>query len=275
MVFLNRLLKDRLAMICVAFLTLVIITGIFAPWIAPHDPLQVNITNKLAGVSLEYPLGTDQLGRCVFSRLVYGIRTTMFLAFIAMAATIFVGTLLGGIAGIFRGKVDEIIMRVCDVFMSFPKEVIMLAMIGVLGPGMLNIVIASVIAKWAWYTRMIRSIVMKYTEKKYIQYARVSGFSRWHIAKKHIVPNTIGEITVLATLDVGSVILTISALSFLGLGVQAPTPEWGMMLQEAKNVMIVYPELMLPSGIAILLVVVALNFLGDSMQDAFHAKRGK
>lgn len=210
-----------------------------------------------------------------FSRLLYGIRTTVFIAFITMIVTIVIGTLIGGIAGLFRGKIDEIIMRICDVFMSFPSEVMILAIIGMMGPGLTNIVIASIIAKWAWYTRMVRSIIIKYADKNYIQFARVSGFSRWHIFKKHIMPNTVGEISVLATLDAGSVILMISALSFLGLGVQAPTPEWGMMLNEAKNVMTIYPELMLAPGIAILVVVAAFNFLGDSLQDAFNVKRGK
>ncbi|WP_368901949.1 nickel/cobalt ABC transporter permease [Oceanobacillus oncorhynchi] len=272
---LNKLMRDRSAMICIIFLTLVVLAGIFAPWLAPHSPIDVNVKEKLAGISTTYPLGTDQLGRCIFSRLLYGIRTTVFIAFITMIVTIVIGTLIGGIAGLFRGKIDEIIMRICDVFMSFPSEVMILAIIGMMGPGLTNIVIASIIAKWAWYTRMVRSIIIKYADKNYIQFARVSGFSRWHIFKKHIMPNTVGEISVLATLDAGSVILMISALSFLGLGVQAPTPEWGMMLNEAKNVMTIYPELMLAPGIAILVVVAAFNFLGDSLQNAFNVKYGK
>lgn len=272
---LNKLMRDRSAMICIIFLTLVVLAGIFAPWLAPHSPIDVNVKEKLAGISTTYPLGTDQLGRCIFSRLLYGIRTTVFIAFITMIVTIVIGTLIGGIAGLFRGKIDEIIMRICDVFMSFPSEVMILAIIGMMGPGLTNIVIASIIAKWAWYTRMVRSIIIKYADKNYIQFARVSGFSRWHIFKKHIMPNTVGEISVLATLDAGSVILMISALSFLGLGVQAPTHEWGMMLNEAKNVMTIYPELMLAPGIAILVVVAVFNFLGDSLQDAFNVKRGK
>ncbi|WP_194165531.1 nickel/cobalt ABC transporter permease [Oceanobacillus sp. CFH 90083] len=271
---LSKLMKDRFAMICIAFLVIVVLAGIFAPWIAPHSPIDVNVKEKLAGISTSYPLGADQLGRCIFSRLLYGVRTTVFIAFITMAVTVLIGTVLGAIAGVFRGKIDEIIMRVCDIFMSFPSEVMILAIIGMMGPGITNIVIASIIAKWAWYTRMIRSIVLKYTDKNYVQFARVSGFSRWHIFKKHIMPNTAGEIAVLATLDIGSVILMISALSFLGLGVQAPTPEWGMMLNEAKNVMIIRPELMLPPGIAILFVVAAFNFLGDSLQGAFNVKHG-
>ena len=157
--------------------------------------------------------------------------------------------------------------------LSFPSEVMILAIVGIMGVGITNVVIANIIAKWAWYTRMIRSIVIQYTDKNYIKFAKVSGCSTYHIITKHLLHALAGEIAVLSTLDTGWVILNISALSFLGLGVQAPTPEWGMMLSEAKNVMLMYPMQMLPSGIAILIVVSAFNFLGDSLQDAFNAKK--
>ncbi len=261
-------------MVCMGFLFIVMIAGVFAPLIAPHSPIEMNIKEKFSGISMTYPLGTDQLGRCILSRLLYGIRTTVFTSLLAMAVTIFIGTLLGVIAGISRGKVDEMMMRICDIFLSFPSEVMILAIVGVMGPGLSNIILASIIAKWAWYTRMIRTIIIKYRDKNYIQFAKVSGCSTGHIVRTHILPGAAGEIAVLATLDSGSVILIISALSFLGLGVQAPTPEWGMMLNEAKNVMIVHPYQMLAPGIAILLVVAAFNFVGDSLQDAFDTKRG-
>lgn len=270
----NRLKKDRLAMVCIGFLFVVILAGVFAPVIAPHNPIETNVKDKFAGMSMTYPLGTDQLGRCILSRLLFGIRTTVFTSLLTMAITIVVGTILGVIAGVSRGKVDELIMRICDVFLSFPSEVLILAIVGIMGPGLFNVIIASIIAKWAWYTRMIRTIVIKYTDKNYIRFAKVSGCSTGHIVRTHILPGAAGEIAVLATLDSGAVILMISALSFLGLGVQAPTPEWGMMLNEAKNVMIVHPYQMLAPGIAIMLVVAAFHFVGDSLQDAFDTKRG-
>lgn len=270
----NRLKKDRLAMVCIGFLFLVILAGVFAPIIAPHSPIEMNVKEKFAGISMTYPLGTDQLGRCILSRLLYGIRTTVFTSLLTMVITILIGTLLGVIAGLSRGKVDELIMRSCDVFLSFPSEVMILAIVGIMGPGLFNVILSNIIAKWAWYTRMIRTIVIKYTDKNYIRFAKVSGCSTGHIVRTHILPGAAGEIAVLATLDSGSVILIFSALSFLGLGVQAPTAEWGMMLNEAKNVMIVHPYQMLAPGIAILLVVAAFNFVGDSLQDAFDTKRG-
>ena len=270
--FWKRLKSDRLAVLCMILLLGVVLLGIFAPLIAPHDPLEPNIKFKFADNSLEYPLGTDQLGRCVLSRLLYGIKTTVVLSLLTMGATLFIGTFLGIIAGFSRGKVDEAIMRLCDVLLSFPSEVMILAIVGMLGPGLTNVVIANIAAKWAWYTRMIRSLVMEYTDKNYIRFAKVAGCSSSHIMRKHLLPGVLGDVIVLATLDTGWVILTISSLSFLGLGVQAPTPEWGMMLSEAKNIMTTHPAQMLPPGIAIMVVVAALNFLGDSIRDALDPK---
>lgn len=273
MKFFDRFKKDKLGVLSLMVILSVCLAGMLAPLIAPHDPTTVDIKSKLLGMSLAYPFGTDQLGRCVFSRLLYGIRTTVFLSLIAMVATIVIGTVLGMISGLFRGWVDELIMRICDIMLSFPSEVMILAIVGILGSGISNIVIANIIAKWAWYTRMIRSIVIQYVDKNYIKFAKVSGCSNLHIIRKHLIPGTIGEIVVLATLDTGWVILNISALSFLGLGVQAPTPEWGMMLSEAKNIMTIYPEQMLPAGLAILVIVAAFNFLGDSLQEALNPKK--
>lgn len=273
MKFFDRLKKDKLGILSLLVIVSVCLAGILAPLIAPHDPTMVDIKSKLLGMSATYPFGTDQLGRCVFSRLLYGIRTTVFLSLIAMVATIAIGTILGMMAGFFRGWVDEVIMRICDIMLSFPSEVMILAIVGILGTGISNIVIANIIAKWAWYTRMIRSIVIQYIDKNYIRFAKVSGCSTLHIIRKHLIPGAIGEIGVLATLDTGWVILNISALSFLGLGVQAPTPEWGMMLSEAKNIMTIYPQQMLPAGLAILIVVAAFNFLGDSLQEALNPKK--
>jgi nickel transport system permease protein len=272
MVFWQRLKQDKLAILCLTIIAGVLLLGVLAPVIAPHDPLTLNVAAKYAAVSPEYPFGTDQLGRCVLSRLVYGIRTTVGLSLATMLATLGIGTLLGLIAGFFRGRVDEAIMRFCDVVLSFPSEVMILAIVGMLGPGLTNVVIANIAAKWAWYTRMIRSLVIQYTDKNYIRFARVAGCSTGHIMRRHLFPGVLSDIVVLATLDTGWVILNISALSFLGLGVQAPTPEWGMMLNEAKNIMITHPWQMLAPGLAILVVVSAFNFLGDSIRDALDPK---
>lgn len=273
MKFWNRFKKDKVGMVSLIIILLILFAGIFAQSIAPNDPTLINIKDKFMGICSQYPLGTDQLGRCILSRLLFGIRTTVLVSIVTMIATVMIGTIPGIIAGFFRGWIDEVIMRLCDIMLSFPSEVMILAIVGIMGIGITNIVIANIIAKWAWYTRMIRSVVIQYTDKDYIKFAKVSGCSTYHVITNHLLPGIAGEIAVLSTLDTGWIVLNISALSFLGLGVQAPTPEWGMMLSEAKNVMYMYPMQMLPAGIAILIVVSVFNFLGDSLQDVFNAKK--
>lgn len=273
MMFLQKIVGDKGALVSLAVITLVLAAGCMAPVLAPHDPLKPHITEKFQGPSLSYPLGTDQLGRCSLSRLVFGIQTTVLLSLATMVVTLAIGTVLGVVSGYRGGWVDEAIMRICDVMLSFPSEVMILAIVGMLGPGLFNIILASVVAKWPWYTRMIRTAVKGVRASNAIGFARTAGCGPWHIIRHHLIPAVAGEIIVLATLDTGWVILSISGLSFLGLGVQAPTPEWGMMLSEAKNTMITHPSQMLAPGLAILAVVAAFNFLGDSIQDAMDPRR--
>lgn len=262
-----KLLRDPVAIASLGVIVGMILLGIFAPWIAPHDPVATNLALKFAPWGGQFPLGSDHLGRCIASRLLFGIRTTLFLALFAMSMTLILGVILGILAGFFR-KAEEPILRGCDVMLSFPSELMILAIVGMLGAGMGNLILANVIAKVAWYTRMIYSFVLVHREQNYIAFAKATGVAPLRILKTHILPSIFDDIVMLATLDAGWVIMSISALSFLGLGVQAPTPEWGMMLSEAKNVMSVYPLQMLPSGVAILVVVLAFNFLGDSIRDA-------
>lgn len=269
---LKRLWGDKAALAALLLLSLIILIGISAPWLAPHDPVKPSLKHKFASVSLDYPLGADHLGRCVLSRLMFGVRSTVFTAVGIMAATIAIGLLVGFAAGYFRGRVDEFLMRLCDVMLSFPAEAAILALVGVLGPSLGNIVLAAVVIKWAWYSRMIRGLVLAQSENNYVRYARSIGAPPLFIMRRHLLPAVGAELAVLATTDAGSVILTISALSFLGLGVQAPTPEWGLMLSEAKNVMVTHPRLMLPAGLAIALTVAAFNFVGDFLRDLLDPK---
>jgi nickel transport system permease protein len=189
-----------------------------------------------------------------------------------MAITIVIGTIIGLISGYNRGKLDECIMRLCDIMLSFPSQVMILAIVGVLGVGIENVIIANIVVKWAWYSRMIRSSVIKYSRKNYILFSRTIGAPHFFIIRRHLLPNIMSELVLLATLDTGWVILNISALSFIGLGVQAPTAEWGLMLREAKNVMIQHPMQMVFPGIAILIVVAAFNMLGDCLRDILDPK---
>ncbi|MFV0563778.1 nickel/cobalt ABC transporter permease [Malaciobacter mytili] len=267
-----KLLKDKLTVIALLIILIIIIMGIFPEFFATNNPYEQDIMNKYAQYSLQYPLGTDNLGRCIYSRLIYAIQSTVFLSFLIMFCTLTIGTIIGVCAGFFEGIIDEIIMRVVDVMLSFPTQVMILSIVGILGVGMQNVIIASIAITWAWYARMIRGITLKYRYKNYMFYSTAIGTSDKFMITKHLLPNIFSEIIVLATLDIGWVIISISTLSFLGLGVQAPTPEWGAMLSEAKTVMISHPQQMLPAGFAILILVSYFNLLGDSLRDIMDPK---
>jgi nickel transport system permease protein len=272
---LRLLWKNRVARVCLIFILAMVLIGIFAPLLAPNDPYENSILNKYKAPSFQYPLGTDNLGRCVLSRMIYGLRPTLFLSLVTMLATISLGLLMGVLAGYMKGFVDEVIMRVVDVMLSFPSQIMILAVIALLGVNIQNVIIANVFVKWAWYARMIRTTVVKYADANFILFSKSIGSGTPYILTRHILPCIASEIAVLASLDTGWAILNISTLSFLGLGVQAPMPEWGSMLSEAKNVLTSRPEQMLVPGIAIMLLVAAFNMIGDCLRDAMDPKEAR
>lgn len=168
----KRLFQNKMAVVMIVILLMVALTGIFAPWIAPNDPYENDILNKFAGGSRQFPLGTDQLGRCILSRMIYGIRPTLFLSLVTMVGTIGLGTIMGLLAGYFRGPVEEVIMRAVDVMMSFPSQIMVFAVVALLGIDVRNVIMANVLIKWAWYARMIRTNVMKYRDRNFVLYSR-------------------------------------------------------------------------------------------------------
>lgn len=271
----KRLLKNKMALMCITLILILVFVGIFAPLVAPNDPYENNILNKFAPYSWQYPLGTDHLGRCVFSRMIYGIRPTLFLSLVTMIGTIGIGTLMGLLSGYFKGIIDNVIMRIVDMMLSFPSQIMILAVVALLGVDIRNVIIANVFIKWAWYARMIRTNVIKYTDKNFILFSRCIGSGERFILFRHMIPCIASEMAVLATLDIGWAVLNISTLSFLGLGVQAPIPEWGAMLNEAKNVMTTNPIQMIAPGVAVVILVAAFNFLGDCLRDAFDPKEAE
>ena len=271
----KKLLKNKTAVFCMALILLLSVMGIFAPLFAPNDPYENDIMNKFASYSLQYPLGTDQLGRCVFSRMIYGIRPTLFLSLVTMLGTIGLGTLMGLLAGYFKGTIDEVIMRIVDMMLSFPSQIMILAIVALLGVDIRNVIIANIFIKWAWYARMIRTNVVKYTDKNFVLFSRCIGSGERFILIRHMIPCIASEMAVLATLDIGWAVLNISTLSFLGLGVQAPVPEWGAMLNEAKNVMTTNPIQMIAPGIAVVILVASFNLLGDCLRDSFDPKEAQ
>ncbi len=267
-----RFLHNKTAVATVTIVLVIAITGIFAPFIAPNDPFKADIMNKYAPYSAQYPLGTDNLGRCILSRLIYGIRPTLGLAVLTMLGTIGLGGLMGLLAGYFRGMTEEIIMRVVDVMLSFPSQIMVFAVVALLGINVQNVILANVFIKWAWYARMIRTGVMQYRDKNFIQFSRCIGTPERFILIRHLMPSIASDLVVLASLDIGWAIINISTLSFLGLGVQAPTPEWGAMLNEAKNVLTSNPTQMIAPGIAIVVLVSAFNLMGDALRDILDPK---
>ena len=268
----KRFFQNRTAVFTTFAVLLIALIGIFAPVIAPNDPYETNIINKFASYSVQYPLGTDQLGRCVLSRMIFGIRPTLGLAALTMAGTIGIGAVLGIIAGYFRGIAEEIIMRIVDVMLSFPSQIMVFAVVALLGVSVQNVIIANVFIKWAWYARMIRTGGMQYRDKNFVQFSRCVGMPERFILFRHLLPSITSDLAVLASLDIGWAIINISTLSFLGLGVQAPTPEWGAMLNEAKEVLTRNPTQMLAPGIAIVALVCCFNLLGDAMRDVLDPK---
>ena len=268
----KRYFQNRTAVFTTLAVLIIALIGIFAPVIAPNDPYETNIINKFASYSVQYPLGTDQLGRCVLSRMIYGVRPTLGLAVLTMAGTIGIGAVLGIIAGYFRGITEEIIMRIVDVMLSFPSQIMVFAVVALLGVSVQNVIIANVFIKWAWYARMIRTGVMQYRDRNFVQFSRCVGMPERFILFRHLLPSITSDLAVLASLDIGWAIINISTLSFLGLGVQAPTPEWGAMLNEAKEVLTSNPTQMLAPGIAIVALVCCFNLLGDAMRDVLDPK---
>lgn len=241
--------------------------AIFAPYLAPHDPYEVDIVNKLQGSSWSYPLGTDHLGRCVLSRLLFGMRVSLGASSLCIALTFVISLVLGMASGYVGGWFDQLLMRVCDVLLAFPKLILALALVGTLGAGMSNLILAIVIVQWVSYARIIRGMVQSLKTQDYILAARLAGTSHARILLRHIAPFVLPQMVILLAVDLGKVILLISEFSFLGLGVQAPAAEWGMMINDSRPYMLDHPALMLYPGLMIFVTVMAFNKLGDGFRD--------
>lgn len=247
--------------------------AIFAPWIAPKDPLEAVMTDSLKAPCKEYPLGADKLGRDLLSRVIYGTRTFLVYTLILVATIFVTGTVLGIIAGYFGGWIDQIIMRVADMMISFPGMILAIAIAGMLGASLRNGVIAITAVSWPKYARLARSMVLKLKRNLYVEAAVVNGTSTAKILWRHILPNMLTTMTVTAAADMGTMMLELASLSFLGFGAVAPTPEWGLMLNEGRTYMAKAPWLMIAPGIAIVIVVVVFNMLGDSIRDILDPRQ--
>ena len=251
---------------------IIILIAIFAKQIAPKDPLNAVMTKPLHSPDNENLLGTDILGRDILSRIIYGTRYSLFMTLVLVGTVFTLGTILGLLAGYFGGIVDTIIMRLADMMVSFPGIILAIAIAGLLGPSMTNAIIAISSVTWPKYARLSRSMVLKIKKELYVEAAKLTGSKDKDILFKYILPNMITLMLVTAISDIGALMLEISALSFLGFGAQPPIPEWGAMLNEGRTYLAKAPWLMLYPGIAIVIVVVVFNMLGDNIKDLIDIK---
>lgn len=264
---LRRLRHDRLALLGVGLITLFFVVAVAAPLLAPYDPTAVNALQRLQGPSAHHALGTDHLGRDLLSRLLYGSRWSLSAVTVAIAAIMLIGVSVGVIAGFYGGLLDDVLMRVVDVLLALPSLVLALAIAGMLGPGITSVMIGLVSVWWVTYARVVRGMVLTLRERHFIESARGLGARDRRIILRHVLPNVLPSVVILATLELGELILAVSGLSFLGLGAQPPTPEWGAMLNDGRPFLLSAPQLMIYPGLAISAVVVGFNLVGDGLRD--------
>ncbi|WP_420798627.1 nickel transporter permease [Paenibacillus beijingensis] len=252
---------------------LLIAAAAYAFLVLKHDPSLVNLTGRLLPMSLEHPLGTDHLGRDVLTRLLLGAQLTVGYSVLSLLIAVVIGLPFGLLAGFKGGMVDRILMRIADAFLSFPDTIVAIVLSGLLGAGIENLLLAIVLVKWVSYTRLVRSTVLTERQKDYVTIAKINGLGSGRIMIKHLFPHVIGNVLVLASLDLGKIILVISSLSYIGLGAQPPAPEWGAMLNDARPFFQSNPALMIYPGLAIVWVVLLSNLLGDYLRDRFDVKK--
>lgn len=241
-----------------------------APVLARHDPLHVQIDRRFQPPSRSYPLGTDELGRDVLARVLYGGRTSLGAALLAAGLIAAIGVSLGLLAGYCKGAADMVVSRLIDVALSFPSFLLALAIVAVLGRGIGNVILAIGLSWWGGFARFVRSLVLAEQQQTYVQGARAMGASPLRVLARHLLPNILGPVLVLMSVEVGGIILSVSALSFLGLGVGPPFPEWGSMVAESRNYVGVAPHMIIAAGAAILLVVLACNLMAEGVQDVLE-----
>lgn len=264
--------KNKIALAGTVIVVFFILLALFAPVVAPYDFKEPNMSNRLVSPSAEHWFGTDDFGRDVFSRVVYGARISLWVGFFSVLGSLAVGTLLGIIAGYFGKWIDSIISRIFDIMLAFPSILLAIAIVAVLGPSLQNALIAIAIINIPTFGRLIRSRVLSVKEEEYIMAAKAIGMSNSRILFSHILPNSMAPIIVQGSLAVATAIIEAAALGFLGLGAEAPNPEWGKMLADAKPLLIQAPWTMIFPGLAIMLTVLGFNLMGDGLRDALDPR---
>ena len=268
----HRLCKNKGAMLGLFLLLALILCALFAGVLAPYPYDLQDYSHTFEGPSALHLLGTDNFGRDILSRIIYGARISLLVGFSSIITAIIVGGLLGAVAGFYGGRVDNSLMRAMDILMSIPGMLMAISLAAAMGPGLANMVIAIAIADIPGYARVVRSSVLTIKDQEYIEAAQCIGASDSRIILRHIIPNCIAPIIVQATLGMAGAILSASSLSFLGLGIQPPTPEWGSMLSAARQYIMNYPHMCIFPGVAIMITIFALNMLGDGLRDALDPR---
>lgn len=255
---------------CAFFALAVIVLGaVFLPFFAPYSPDFMDLGSILSPASSAHILGTDHLGRDIYTRLIFGARLSLGSVAIILALVLALGIGIGSACALYGGRIDTVVMRVCDMFLSMPTAVLSLLFIAALGVGLANVIIAIALTHWAWYARLVRSLCLSLKSKEFVALSLVQGASKWQSYKANMLTPIASQCLVLATMDIGHFMLHIAGLSFLGLGVQAPQAEWGVMLSEGKEYMWSNAELLLYPGLALFVCVAVCNVLGDSLRDYF------
>lgn len=268
-----RFRKNKLAMFGLVVLSLLVILAIAAPLITDYqEAIDLNVEKRFERPSASYIFGTDHFGRDLFARIIYGARYSLFAGLMSVFIASIIGTLIGAVAGYYGGIIEASLMRAIDVIMALPSFLLAISIVAALGSGLTNLVIAISISFIAPFARIVRSSVLSIRNQEFIEAAIANGTSDSRIIMKHVLPNSIGPLLVQATLSIGESILLISGLSFLGLGVQPPTPEWGSMLSDSRPMMRNHPYLVIVPGIAIVLAVMGLNLIGDGLRDALDPR---
>ncbi len=257
-----------MAKVGAAIVLLAIVAGIFGPVLAPFDPAAQELALRLGGPSGTHWFGLDELGRDIFARVLAGARISLMVGLVVVGVSASIGIALGSVAGYFGGRIDEAISRVIDILLAFPGLLLAIALVAVLGPSLVNVVLALSLIGWVGYARLVRGQVLRAREFEFVQAARALGATTPRILARHVIPTTLPAVTVQATLGMGGAILAEAALSFLGLGVQPPTPSWGTMLNYGRTHLLDAPHLTIFPGLAIAILVLGFNFLGDGLRDA-------
>ncbi|MEL7563421.1 MAG: ABC transporter permease [Dehalobacterium sp.] len=269
----HRMKRNRIAMVGLSIFFMIVLCTFFANVIVPYQAaLEQNIADRLQTPSAVHWFGTDVFGRDIFARIIHGTRYSLIMGIGAVVVGISLGGLFGAMAGYYGGRIDTIIMRLMDTIMCIPFMLMALAIVAALGPGLINVLIALMLSMVPYYTRVIRSAILTVTGQDFIEAAKACGTPDRYIILKHILPNAIGPVIVQATMSVGNMIIWASAMSFLGMGIQPPTPEWGAMLSEGKDYMMYAPHLVIFPGMAIVLTALSINLMGDGLRDALDPR---